>query len=76
MGGENSYTCNVCNQKNIAQKRLTFNVIPNNLFCVLKRFEYDYVQNKKLKIGDVVKFPFELNLDSYYFQKDKEKLKN
>jgi uncharacterized UBP type Zn finger protein len=38
---DNQYFCNSCNAKVDAEKSTVFDILPNHLIFVLKRFEFD-----------------------------------
>lgn len=44
---------------------LTLKVLPKNLILSLKRFEFNYEIDAKIKINDFCEFPTELNLKKY-----------
>lgn len=65
LDGENKYHCQKCDKKVKAEKMLTLKVLPKNLILSLKRFEFNYEIDAKIKINDFCEFPTELNLKKY-----------
>lgn len=39
--------------------------MPNVLFMVLKRFEFDYDEMRKIKVNDYCEFPMSINMSEY-----------
>ena len=70
LEGHNKYFCNSCSEKKSARKKISFETLPNNLIFVLKRFEYDFKIGKKKKLNDKIEFPFELNMEEFFYKKD------
>jgi ubiquitin carboxyl-terminal hydrolase 9/24 len=65
LEGENAYFCDGCDKKVKALKRLSIKRLPPHLIISLRRFEFDYEADQKIKINKYCEFPFELNLESY-----------
>lgn len=65
LEGQNRYLCSFCNKKVVAQKHSYLNKIPDHLIFVLKRFQFDLLQMKKIKVNDYYAFPSQLNLENY-----------
>ena len=59
----NQYFCETCKSKKDAQKGLKFKKLPYILVLQLKRFDYDYHTNKRIKINDKVSFEEIMNLN-------------
>ena len=59
----NQYFCETCKSKKDAQKGLKFKKLPCILVLQLKRFDYDYHTNKRIKINDKVSFEEIMNLN-------------
>jgi len=79
LEGDNAYECEECKIKVKTLKRTTFKKLPNYLFFVLKRFEYDFDLNIKVKVNDYCEFPLELNMDPYtqqYLKRQEKARKN
>lgn len=57
LDGENKYYCEKCDKKVKAEKVLTIKKLPRNLILSLKRFEYNYEIDAKIKINDYCEFP-------------------
>ena len=72
MNGDNSIFCPDCNNKFPAVKSQNFKTLPRMLLFVLKRFEYDYEENRKVKINDKYEFPYELDMTKYISEKKKD----
>ncbi len=62
LEGENAYFCDGCDKKVKALKRLSIKRLPPQLIISLRRFEFDYEADQKIKINKYCEFPFELNL--------------
>lgn len=77
LDGDNAYECEECKMKVKAFKRSSFKRLPNYLIFVLKRFEYDFDNNQKIKINDYLEFPFELDMESFTqnYLNEQEKVK-
>jgi ubiquitin carboxyl-terminal hydrolase 9/24 len=65
LDGDNAYFCEICQKKVRTQKRLCIKQLPNILIIVLKRFEFNYDEMKKIKINSYLNFPFEVNMKKY-----------
>jgi ubiquitin carboxyl-terminal hydrolase 9/24 len=65
LEGENAYFCDGCDKKVKALKRLSIKRLPPHLIISLRRFEFDYEADQKIKINKYCEFPFELNLENY-----------
>ena len=65
LEGDNKYLCAECEKKFIAIKRSSIKSLPNILVVVLKRFEFDFDQNKRKKINEYFEFPTKLNMEPY-----------
>ena len=73
MDGDNKINCEECNTKRTCHKRLVFKSLPNILFIVLKRFEFDYDTMLKIKLNDYFEFPFELDMKNFLIEENSEK---
>ena len=62
----NQYTCNKCNIKSIASKRLNIKLYPNNLLICLKRFSFN--NNCCSKINDHTTVPLIIELSSNIYK--------
>ncbi|OMJ81023.1 hypothetical protein SteCoe_18584 [Stentor coeruleus] len=69
LSGTNQYNCENCKQKQDALKGLKIKELPYILVLQLKRFDYDYAANKRIKINDKVSFEELMNLN-FLMQKD------
>ena len=80
LEGENAYHCEKCDKKVTTLKRICFKKLPNHLILVLKRFEYDFDYDRRVKINDYCEFPTKLNMENYTQQglrkNEKEKINN
>ena len=63
LTGNNKYFCENCKSKEDAMKGLKFKELPYILVLQLKRFDFDYVSNHRIKINDKVSFEEILNLN-------------
>lgn len=70
MENENAYFCERCNSKQTAEKSIKFKTVPKILNLQLKRFEFDWNTNMRVKIHDEVGFPAELDLSKYMVDSD------
>ena len=66
---DNAYFCEQCDKKIRAQKRTSFNTLPNILIISLKRFEFDIKTLAKKKLNDYFEFPEELKILNYTKEK-------
>lgn len=62
LDGGNKYHCEKCNRKVKAEKIQVIKQLPPYLILCLKRFEFDYDIDAKIKINDYCEFPQLLNL--------------
>ena len=46
-------------------RRVCIKTLPNVLFLVMRRFEFDYDSMRKLKVQDRCEFPMELDMEPY-----------
>ncbi|XP_059615711.1 ubiquitin carboxyl-terminal hydrolase 47 isoform X2 [Phlebotomus argentipes] len=60
----NQYSCETCNKKCNAHKGLKFSQFPYILTLHLKRFDFDYMTLRRIKLNDKVTFPQTLNLNN------------
>lgn len=65
LEGDNAYYCEKCEKKVNTLKRCCIKRMPNVLFLVLKRFEFDYDEMRKIKVNDYCEFPMSLNMSEY-----------
>ena len=65
MQGENSYFCDICEEKMPAQRKTFFQSLPNYLVFVLRRFEFDYKEMLRKKLEDRFEFGADLDLKQY-----------
>mmetsp|Transcript_32726 Transcript_32726/g.53074 ORF Transcript_32726/g.53074 Transcript_32726/m.53074 type:complete len:1588 (+) Transcript_32726:28-4791(+) len=65
LDGDNQYFCERCGCKVDARKRVTFRSLPPILTLSLRRFEYDWVKDARVKINSVFAFPLELDMSQY-----------
>lgn len=63
LSGANQYYCENCKQKQDALKGLKIKELPYILVLQLKRFDYDYTANRRIKINDKVSFEELMNLN-------------
>lgn len=65
LEGDNAYYCEKCEKKVNTLKRCCIKRMPNVLFIVLKRFEYNFDTMTKFKINDYCEFPTAMNMVKY-----------
>lgn len=65
LDGDNAYYCEECKTKVKTVKRVSIKKLPNYLIFVLKRFEYDFDMNARVKVNDYCEFPLELNMEPF-----------
>eukprot|EP01130_Rhizamoeba_saxonica_P002958 TRINITY_DN1299_c0_g2_i1.p1 TRINITY_DN1299_c0_g2~~TRINITY_DN1299_c0_g2_i1.p1 ORF type:complete len:2014 (+),score=509.93 TRINITY_DN1299_c0_g2_i1:1-6042(+) len=65
LSGDNQFYCEDCDQKVDTLKRCCIEEIPPILFIHLKRFEFDYINMRNVKLYDECSFPQTLNLEPY-----------
>ena len=65
LEGDNAYFCEKCDMKVNTLKRCCIKRMPNILFLVLKRFEFDFDSMQKVKVNDYCEFPLELDMSPY-----------
>ncbi|KAL0488608.1 hypothetical protein AKO1_015690 [Acrasis kona] len=65
MTGTEQWSCEELNKKVDAIKGLKFKTLPYLLMLHLKRFDYDPETWNRIKLGNKVSFPFELDLSKY-----------
>ncbi len=62
LEGDNQWVCEACGRKVDATKRQTVKTLPHTLCIQLKRFEYDYETEQRLKVKDRFEFPQHLDM--------------
>lgn len=70
LSGDNQYFCSNCEAKRDAIKGFRISRLPYILSLQLKRFDLDYETFDRVKLNDVVKFPFILNLNPFILRGD------
>lgn len=65
LDGDNAYYCEECKMKVKTVKRVSIKKLPNYLVFTLKRFEYDFDMNARVKVNDYCEFPLELNMEPF-----------
>lgn len=65
LEGDNAYYCEKCEKKVNTLKRCCIKRMPNVLFMVLKRFEFNFDTMSKFKINDYCEFPMQINMREY-----------
>lgn len=65
LEGDNAYYCEKCEKKVNTLKRCCIKRMPNTLFLVLKRFEFDFDTMLKVKVNDYCEFPTELDMSPF-----------
>ncbi|CAF2465501.1 unnamed protein product [Rotaria sp. Silwood2] len=65
LDGNNAYFCAKCQEKRTTIKRLCIKKLPPLLCIQMKRFGFDWENNRALKFDDYFQFPFILNMEPY-----------
>lgn len=65
LEGENKYNCETCQRKVKAIKRESIKKLPNKLIIVLKRFDYQFETQTKVKLNTYCEFPEKIDLRKY-----------
>eukprot|EP01105_Mastigella_eilhardi_P025129 TRINITY_DN6729_c0_g1_i2.p1 TRINITY_DN6729_c0_g1~~TRINITY_DN6729_c0_g1_i2.p1 ORF type:complete len:996 (+),score=234.19 TRINITY_DN6729_c0_g1_i2:275-2989(+) len=65
LTGENQYFCDECGQKVDAKKGVCFAQLPPILALPLRRFEYDFREDKRKKIDSPFEFPLVLDMGRF-----------
>lgn len=65
MKEDNAYFCEKCQSKQTAEKSVRFKNYPPLINIQLKRFEYDWERDMRVKIHDEIAFPNILNMEPY-----------
>ena len=65
LEGDNAYYCEQCEKKVNTLKRCCIKRMPNILFLVLKRFEFDFDRMVRVKVNDYCEFPLVLDMLPY-----------
>eukprot|EP01117_Protostelium_nocturnum_P014439 TRINITY_DN5491_c0_g1_i1.p1 TRINITY_DN5491_c0_g1~~TRINITY_DN5491_c0_g1_i1.p1 ORF type:complete len:1424 (-),score=574.98 TRINITY_DN5491_c0_g1_i1:1578-5423(-) len=65
LENENAYSCEKCQSKQTAHKSMKFKTLPQILNIQLKRFEYDWENDVRVKLNDDIKFPPYLRMENY-----------
>lgn len=65
LEGDNAYYCEKCEKKVNTLKRCCIKRMPNVLFMVLKRFEFNFDTMNKFKINDYCEFPMQIDMKEY-----------
>ncbi|CAF0886485.1 unnamed protein product [Rotaria sordida] len=65
LDGNNAYFCAKCQEKRTTIKRLCIKKLPPLLCIQMKRFGFDWENNRALKFDDYFKFPIILNMEPY-----------
>ena len=62
---DNAYFCEKCNKLQTAEKSIKFRYLPAILNIQLKRFEYDWNNDVRVKLNDEIAFPGTLDASNY-----------
>ncbi len=65
LDGDNKWFCEHCQKRCAARKGLRFDRLPYLLTLQLKRFDYDYETNTRVKLGGEVEFPETLDMAQF-----------
>eukprot|EP01050_Picozoa_sp_SAG11_P006869 SAG11_NODE_552_length_8583_cov_3.699081_13_plen_194_part_00 len=61
LDGDNKWECPTCNKKVCAEKGLKLVKVPYILSIGMKRFDYDWMADERVKVNDAVSFELVLN---------------
>lgn len=70
LADTNQYFCEKCSKKCDAKKGLKFTKFPYLLTLQLKRFDFDYLTMRRIKLQDRMHFPLLLDLNSFVENED------
>mmetsp|Transcript_2827 Transcript_2827/g.3753 ORF Transcript_2827/g.3753 Transcript_2827/m.3753 type:complete len:1339 (-) Transcript_2827:16-4032(-) len=70
MKDDNAYYCEGCQSKQTAHRSIRFKYLPPILNIQLKRFEYDWEKDIRVKLNDEIKFPNWLEMKNYMIGDD------
>ncbi|EAR96896.3 ubiquitin carboxy-terminal hydrolase (macronuclear) [Tetrahymena thermophila SB210] len=62
---DNKYFCETCNSKQDALRGCRIEKIPEILTIQLNRFTYDYMMDRRVKLNNLFKFPYILNMNQF-----------
>jgi ubiquitin carboxyl-terminal hydrolase 9/24 len=65
LSNDNAYFCEKCQKKVDAIKRTVIKTLPSTLVVQLKRFEFDWDNNRPIKFNDHFSFPLELDMEPF-----------
>ena len=65
LEGDNAYFCEKCEKKINTLKRCCIKRMPNVLFLVLKRFEFNFDTMSKFKVNDYCEFPMAIDMSPF-----------
>ena len=65
LDGDNAFYCDRCDKKVDTLKRCSFKKLPNVLFVVLKRFDFDFEQMRRNKLNTYFEFGDKLSMKDY-----------
>jgi ubiquitin carboxyl-terminal hydrolase 9/24 len=65
LSDDNKYFCEKCQKKVDAIKRTCVKTLPSVLLLQLKRFDYDWENDRPVKVNDLFTFPMELDMEPY-----------
>lgn len=65
LEGENAFYCDRCDKKVDTLKRCSFKKLPNVLFIVLKRFDFDFETMRRNKLNTFFEFGDRLSMKDF-----------
>jgi ubiquitin carboxyl-terminal hydrolase 48 len=65
LEGDNAYSCLVCGEKTIANRRIAITKLPPTLNIQLLRFVYDYKKGVRRKLCSEISFPEKIDMQNY-----------
>lgn len=65
LSGSSRWRCSKCDALVDARKGLKIVELPYILMVQLKRFDYDYDRDHRIKLNHLIEFPYHLSLDKY-----------
>ena len=65
LEGDNAYFCEAYDKKINTLKRCCIKRMPNTLFMVLKRLDFDFDTMQRMKVNDFCEFPDQLDMAPY-----------
>lgn len=67
LSKDNQYFCDTCQKKVNALKGLRIREVPHLLCLQLKRFDFDWATNQRIKLNNRVSFPLTLDMSPFVY---------